>query len=185
MTANGLRTGSSSSNPMVSTVLASLPMLLLTVALFAAGYVLLGLGVNFGPRVLPLWALLLVLGFVACIGTVISWFFVEGPRPAREMGIAADAAVTTSGRSLDRGRPRPNVGPTVGSSVGGTSKGLEPWDELPVATPSWSEPNFGPSLGPSPAREPAPEDAGRVLEEIDGIEREVAPRRKADASVVR
>jgi hypothetical protein len=181
MTGRRLRTGFPTSVAMASPLLASLPILLLAATLFTAGYVLLWMGVNVGPSVLPLWALLLVLGFVTCIGAVISWSFVEESRSDRERGEAADAAVVATGRSPELGRPRPNVGPSTRGSVGGAPDGLAPWDEGPSLTPTRSGPDGEPTLGPGPLHG----EAGRVLEEIDGIEREVASRRKADATIFR
>jgi len=191
MTAGGRRKSSSSSGSIAAPLLASLPMLLLAIAFFAAGYLLLWMGVDIGPGAMPLWALFLVLGFVASIGTVISWFFVEEARSDRIPGNAPVAAVAPPVRSPDLGRPRPSVAPAARPSVGGAAAArpsvsaapaaVEPWDEGPIAPPARSEP----PARPVPPLVPPYGETGRVLEELEGIEREVAPRRKVDAPVFR
>jgi hypothetical protein len=173
MASGGLRTGVPPSDSMASLLRGSLPMVLVTVVLFAAGYVLLWRGVNFGPTALPLWALLLVLGFVACVGTAVSWLFGDAsdsvPR-GKNVGIA------TEGRSPELGRPYPNVASPNRNAVSGAEVELAPWDEGPVPNSDSADLY----VEAFPAGGSRPEDSGRVLEELDGIEREVAPRRKAD-----
>ena len=182
------------------------PMLLLAVALLFAGYLLLWFGVNVGPGVLPLWALLLALGFVASIGAVTSYFRAERSWSGPTLGNSVYGASAAPGGPPDLGRPHPYVAPVASEPVI-----REPMASVPVVrAPTTNEPaaraplsRVAPRLDRSDGRPTAfpvrpesdlepvrgPKDidgeVGRILEELEGIEREVAPRRKTDASVDR
>lgn len=147
-------------SPIVAALWESAPLLGASIALFAAGYLCYEFHVSLGPSAFSLWALLLVLGFVAAIGASISWFFAEEEATPEEISLA---------QPPELGRPRPEVrkGPES-----------EPWFEGP---PTPSPLANGDAAVPGT---PAPE-TGLVLQELDVIQREAAPRRSASPAVPR
>jgi hypothetical protein len=147
-------------SPVVTALRESSPLLGASIALFAAGYLCYWFHVSLGPSAFSLWALLLVLGFVAAIGASISWFFVDEEATEEEIPVASPPEL---------GRPRPEV-----------RKGLEsePWFEGP---PTLSPLANADAVAPGTK---APE-TGLVLQELDVIQREVAPRRSASPAVPR
>ena len=155
----------------------TLPLLIASAVLFAAGAVTWWAGVRVGPPRFPLWALLVVLGFVAAIGSVLAAFLggdetVTVP-PATDKEIE-DARSTPPAVELGRPAPdvrRPEQPPVVPSAV--------PWDEGPVE-----------SSRPAPVAAPAPRpwtdvDAEVAMRELEGIEQEIAPRRRPPQTGVR
>ncbi|MGD0249876.1 MAG: hypothetical protein ABSB97_03160 [Thermoplasmata archaeon] len=170
-----------------------------SVALFVAGAASWWARLQAGPPRFPLWALLVVLGFVASIGAVLSWFLGGGETevvspledekdsPFHDGG--ADQ-VERSGPVPELGRPAPDVRrPNVESK--GLVKEPAPWDEGPVDVPA-ATPAAAPMLRPATIpdiRSPAPAtvspppawtyaDAELAIRELDGIQQEIVPRRK-------
>jgi hypothetical protein len=166
-----------------SPVAGTLPLILLTAVLFAGAFAAYRIAPRLGPDNFPLWGLLLTLGFVAAIGSAVSWFFaVDEPAPvapARVVVEVTPASTRTEARS-ELGRPAPEVvaarpvsPPSVGSGVGvaATLTPAEPWNEdaLPPVSPR----------GPRPVLTTLddPGDIGRALQEIADIQRELSTRR--------
>jgi hypothetical protein len=136
----------------------SLPLLVVCAALFTAGYLCWLFGIRLGPGAFSLWALFLVLGFVAAIGTTISWFYADEE-------IARAAVSPEAEEPAEFGRPRPDV------RVAPVS---EPWFEgLPVEVSA--------PVSRSRSMSPVDVEMGRALDEIDRIANEVSSRRKRDA----
>ncbi|MGA9839710.1 MAG: hypothetical protein WBF81_00840 [Thermoplasmata archaeon] len=161
----------------------TLPLAVLTVVLFVGGYVAYRVAPLLGPANFPLFGLLFTLGFVAAVGTVLSWFFAtDEPQPSGEVETARPAP-STDATPLSRaefGRPPPEVvPPKVAAPISVDpvipSVAAAPWDEdvLPPVTPR----------GPRPVLTTPndPGDIGRALEEIAEIQRELASRRPSPA----
>jgi hypothetical protein len=149
--------GRGNRSPFLTPVVASLPLLVVSVALFVAGYLCFWLGVRVGPGAFSLWALLLVLGFIAAIGATISWFFAE-----EELALASVPAVAGGSDAL----PAPRAVPPVTTET-------QPWFEGPPAEVTVSAPVFR-------ATARADAEMGQALKEIELIQREVASRRKRE-----
>jgi hypothetical protein len=140
---------------------ASLPLIVVTVALFIGSVVVDRLDPTAGPGGFPLWGLLMTLGFIAAIGSTVSWFFAKG---------VADDATQGPTRTADTpdesGRPVPDVrrAPEAGTP--------EEWDEssLPVAPAPRAPPR---AVATAPV---APDDVERALDEIAQIEEELEGR---------
>jgi hypothetical protein len=79
----------------------SLPLFAVAGAFFGAGAVVLRLDPRVGPGWFALWALLIALGFISCIGGVVSWLL------AGESGVPPDPPRTH--RSRTSGRPTAGV----------------------------------------------------------------------------
>lgn len=165
----------------------SLPLLLVAAALFAGGYALRSTAATVGPGLFPLWDLLVVLGFVAGIGGVLSWFFVDSPEVGRVEDEGDTGAMDSRSES---GRPRPETTssrrppmPTGGLAVALTMAGppLPPWseDDIPL-TPPWIPPLPLAAGGPTVPSELRPDGIDQVLAEIDGIQRDAAARRSSE-----
>lgn len=172
----------------LNSIIGTLPLLVLTAILFVGSYVTYLYSPHLGPDSFPLWGLMLTLGFVAAIGSVVSWFFAaEENEPAHSVtatdseGSPPDGATSRAGF----GRPAPDSvarrlsPPGVSNSVVEIAPkvlDVEPWDEdalPPVAT-----------HGPRPVLTTLedPGDIGRALEEIADIQRQLATRRASAAA---
>lgn len=166
-----------------ATVVGTLPLGILTGALFLASYVVYEEYPNIGPGNYPLWGLFLTLGFVAAIGTVVSWFFAaDEPKdsvsaPEKERAEPADDSKYTR---AEFGRPAPEVAPSRSSpapsgspalAIAPAAASVAPWDEDVLPPPV--------VRGPRPVLTTPydPGDIGRALEEIEDIQRELASRR--------
>jgi hypothetical protein len=141
---------------------ASLPLFVVSVGLFVGSAIVLWQAPSAGPGGFPLWGLLLTLGFMAAIGTTVSWFFANGP-PAE----VAPAAAVGEPRN---GRPTPEVQrppPVVPAPE---------WDEsgIPLRT------SATPLRAPARAPDPPPDDVVRALDEIAAIEEELETRPRSD-----
>jgi hypothetical protein len=149
----------------------STPLILGSAALFVAGVVSWWVGVRVGPPRFPLWALLVVLGFVMAIGAVLSWFLSEGESvPVPDDGQAAALPPDSSRRDGELGRPVPDVRRTGHRPT--LSSVAPPWDEGEIEAPH-----------PKPSGPPLPRpwsdaDAEVAFQELEGIQREIASRRK-------
>lgn len=168
-----------------STLAGTLPLIVLTSIFFAGSWLAYVWFPRVGPARFPLWGLLVILGFMAAIGAVVSWFFAtdEGevstgsadgkaffpPQPGSttqgDFGRPAPGPITTPTRSEATG----GAGPITGAPEGN----LEPWDEdvLPPAAVH----------GPRPVLTTLddPGSVGRALEEIADIQRQLLARRMA------
>jgi hypothetical protein len=165
-----------------STLYGTLPLALLTGALFLGAFVAYREYSSIGPGIFPLWGLLVVLGFVASIGTVLSWFFAtDEPVPAgRTPSAAAVQPVNPPVPSrADFGRPPPDVrAPRGRAGPVGVVAGVQP-PVSPAAEP-WDEDVLPPPIvrGPRPILT-TPEDPGDIahaLEELEDIQRELTTR---------
>ncbi len=154
----------------------TLPLLVLTALLFVGAVLVYLTYPQIGPDHFPIWGLLLTLGFVAAIGSTVSYFWAVDEPTAEATGAGGQTPVAP-GRA-DLGRPAPDVvrrpdpagtAPTAGAA--GSS--ADPWDEdvLPPAAPK----------GPRPVLTTPddPGDIGRALEEIAEIQRQLVVRTKA------
>lgn len=142
---------------------ASLPLFVVTVGLFVGSVVVFSLAPNVGPGGFPLWGLLMTLGFIAAIGTTVSWFFAKGA--------ADDAAAPADEPASDPevGRPAPEVRrPAVVPET-------EVWDESTIP----ARPAPQPPVRVVAATPAAPDDVERALDEIAQIEEELEGRRPA------
>lgn len=163
----------------------SIPLLAVSLLLFLAGAVFRVLGPKVGPPFFPLWALLILLGFVAGIGAVISWFGAGNaplePKPRTDSG-----AIDGRGFGAERtgGRPPPMTRRPSHSESRRLAEPAEPWDEGPAplaarvsAAPAESADGL-PSRPPRPSDPAKASDTDAVLTELDGIQHAVGPRRK-------
>jgi hypothetical protein len=130
-------------------------------------------GVRLGPSEFSFWGLLLVLGFVAAIGAVLSWFWATGSRPERsETAPRSKVAESAPERDAHLGRPAPEVRapppPVVVSSPS-----PPPWDEGPIVASRLESRTLA---APRPWTDA---DAEVALMELEGIQREIVPRRKS------
>lgn len=139
---------------------ASLPLFVVTVGLFLASGVVYTVARTVGPGGFPLWGLLMTLGFIAAIGTTVSWFFAKGA--------AEDAATRTEPVEGDpeTGRPTPDVRRAMATPA------ADEWDESTIP----ARPTPPPMSRPVAAAPVAPDDVERALDEIDHIEEELEGR---------
>jgi hypothetical protein len=161
----------------------TLPLLMITGALFFVSVVFFAYYRNVGPRDFPLWGLLLTLGFVSAIGSSVSVFFAAEDEEPESTG---EGSIPSTGESRsDRdefGRPKPDLvdpgpgSPTVGPvtpRVPGRAAEVQPWSEdtLPPAV----------LRGPRPVLTTLddPGDISRALEEIAEIQRQLVARAPA------
>jgi hypothetical protein len=177
----------------------SSPLLLAALALFIGGYAVWRFDPSAGPGMFPLWDLLIVLGFVAGIGAVLSWFFASGygepveeepaappeakarPAPKPRPRVAAPPPPRS-----DVGRPRPEIAPSakatghasgLSAALATTPRNAPPWDD---AEDDFDSP---PVPLPTPPVEPIPRtEVEQMLRELDGIERDAGRRRTPGAS---
>jgi hypothetical protein len=168
-----------------SALLGTLPLAILTVTMFIGAYVVYARYPGVGPGDFRLWGLFLTLGFVAAIGTVVSWFFAtDEPElsSSREDSAAADTASRRPSAPVEFGRPTPDAVSSRGSA--GTAPVHVPAaPTAPIAVPDaapWDEDVLPPPIvrGPRPVL-PTLDDPGeidRALEEIEEIQRELAAR---------
>jgi hypothetical protein len=189
-----------------SPFVASLPLLASSVALFVLGYVVWGVAPHVGPGSFPLWDLLLVLGFVAAIGAVLSWMSADS-RPGRAPNPPRSEPPAGPEPRPEFGRPRPEItSPPAPRPAGGLAAamatmgpprpvGPAEWseDDIPILPsrpayrlpPDESEPAV-PSTDPG-AADPRPLTNRRapvdsVLDEIDEIQRDVGRRPRGPAT---
>jgi hypothetical protein len=163
--------------------LRSLPLFLAAALFFAVGAAVLVFDPRYGPGAFTLWALLITLGFVSCIGGVASWLLVGEPgrpsesaaRPVRTRPPADEEPEEERPEPLaveptEFGRPIPAVRARSASSqyapraaqLGIPVRARPEWDEdaeLPVAGPVL------PTIS-----------AADALRDLDGIEQELVPR---------
>ena len=176
---------------------ASVPLLSVTGALFIGSYVVYREYPNVGPDHFPLWGLLLTLGFVAAIGSVLSWFFATGtdetevtarddqagdaspdsPVPRREFGRPVPDRAARPPVPARSGIATPAVAAAGAGVTGGGGSASAPWDEdvlPPVA-----------AKGPRPVLTTLddPGEIGRALEEIADIQRQLTARPSARPAV--
>ncbi|MGI0129301.1 MAG: hypothetical protein ACREEC_04000 [Thermoplasmata archaeon] len=164
-----------------ASLVGTVPMIGLTVGLFAGSYITLREAPRLAADHFPLWALLLALGFVGAIGCVVSGFYAVDETVSAPPRDAAGPAISERDARDEFGRPVPDR--AVRSSVEGSSNGLgppaigltkpvEPWDEDSLPPP--------PARGPRPVLTTLddPGDIGRALEEISAIQRELDIRRE-------
>lgn len=178
---------------------ASSPLLSSAAVLFVAGYLVWRSYPSFGPGAFPLWDLLLVLGFVAGIGAVLSWFYATddtphvAPRPRRaapprRIPEGARPVPATFARG-DLGRPRPEIASRSAPRRPPATRKITPVTRPRASPPPWQESEDDeevatPSMilppGPAAARSSAEADA--ALDELDGIEQDIARRRRGGRS---
>ena len=162
----------------------TLPLIVLSVAFFVGAYVAFVVYPHLGPDNFPIWGFLLTMGFVAAIGSTVSWFFAtDDVESLRARSDAAETATATPGSARGKrkefGRPAPDrvrpatlEGPSsgVGAMAARSKATADPWDEdaLPPVAPR----------GPRPllATPDDPGDIGRALEEIAEIQRQLVTR---------
>jgi hypothetical protein len=139
---------------------ASLPLFVVTVGLFIASGVVYSIARTAGPGGFPLWGLLMTLGFIAAIGTTVSWFFAKGA--------AEDAAASTEpvAEEPETGRPIPDVRRVA------VKPAAEVWDESTIPV----RPTPPPASRPVATAPVAPDDVERALDEIARIEEELEGR---------
>jgi hypothetical protein len=166
----------------------TLPLILLTAALFVGSYAVYALYPDRGPYNFPLWGLLLTLAFVAAIGAVVSWFFAVDDTEA----VAKEARATTTptpssteGSRSDFGRPVPEVSARRPSATAPAGNARPATPARPSVAP-WDEDAIPPlaTRGPRPVLT-TPDDPGdiaRALEEIEEIQRQLAIRPTGTAS---
>ncbi len=166
-----------------SALVGTLPLITLTGALIAGAYLSFLASPKLGQGNYPLWGLLLTLGFVAAIGSVVSWFFAtddDEPSVRPKERARGDDSPTPRTPRNELGRPAPDLTarPSSQSPPGGAvpavaaakPKVADPWNE-DVLPPI-------PSKGPRPVLTTLedPGDIGRALEEIAEIQRQLAVR---------
>jgi hypothetical protein len=169
----------------------SLPLFLLGAVFFVAGVFVWVNWPHYGPGDFALWALLLALGFVSCIGGVASWLLPgDEPAPAeprpesrlprpnaprRADVYQPEAWELGHGRRPvarpDFGRPLPEVARPLPRAALPTASGA-PASPGGSAQPEWSEEG---------AHDSAREPVATILADLDGIESELAPRRTPPA----
>ena len=172
--------------------LRSLPLFIASGIFFAFGAVVFVFDPHYGPGTFTLWALLLVLGFVAAIGGVASWLLVGEPEPEGSAAPAphrsrrwenadqeSDEPRVVLARS-ESGRPapsirEPSVSPRyaphpaeVAGAMGarGSPRRLPDWDETDTAESAPEVPEGGSGYA----------SASEALHDLDGIEQELTPR---------
>lgn len=139
---------------------ASLPLFVVSVGLFVGSVVVYSIARSIGPGGFPLWGLLMTLGFIAAIGTTVSWFFAKGV--AEESAPPAGPAVGAD----EAGRPAPDVRRASTAPI----------------TPDWDESTIPARPVPRPPARPVaiaalgPDDVERALDEIAQIEEELEGR---------
>lgn len=142
---------------------ASLPLFVVSVGLFVGSAVVYSIARSIGPGGFPLWGLLMTLGFIAAIGTTVSWFFAKGV--AEESSRPADAEVEAE----DAGRPAPDV---RRASTVPTTPTTPDWDESTIP----ARPVPRPPARPVAVAPLGPDDVERALDEIAQIEEELEGR---------
>jgi hypothetical protein len=156
-----------------SPILGTLPLIVLTGALFVGAYFVHQVAPTTGPYNFPLWGLLMTLGFIAAIGAVVSWFFAtdEPSRNAPTTDVDSGAGDLVSRRARgDFGRPVPEVARAATPSAS-AARAAEPWNEdlLPPVAPHRPRPVLTTPDDPG--------DIARALDEIADIQRELAAPR--------
>jgi len=161
--------GELSSRPLGEGLRESVPLLVTSIVLLAAAVLAGARGIVVGSTKYPLAGLLATLGFVAAIGSVLSWFFAEGSTGRPESHEASGQRPLRVDVPRTEGRPRPNVkvSPVTGSD--NPRPAPAPWDEGPVDLTA-SRPYSGSSYT-------GQTESQLALQEINGIQDEVASRR--------
>lgn len=172
----------------------SSPLFLAAAALFIGSYAVWRFDPSAGPGLFPLWDLLVVLGFVATIGGVLSWFYAAGDGVPEEVVSApvpepeAARPVRTRPRTLppltapraDVGRPPPAVVGAPRRAAGHASGFSAALATTPRNPPPWDEPEdleARPVPLPTPPVEPIPRtEVEQMLRELDGIARDASRR---------
>ena len=179
----------------------SSPLFLAAIALFIGGYAVWRFDPSAGPGSFPLWDLLVVLGFVASIGGVLSWFYAtdgsepvesaeeaallpERPEPVRPR---ARAPATSVSNRADLGRPPPAIAPASRRAAGHASGFSAALATTPRNSPPWEDPeeelDARPVPLPTPPVEPIPRtEVEQMLRELDGIARDAGRRHPPSAS---
>jgi hypothetical protein len=184
----------------------TLPLLLASATLFVAGFACWKVGIDAGPPRFPLWALLLLLGFVAAIGSVLSWLLAgSSTGSAESRPVPLDLRNDATDEPGEFGRPAPDVR-RPSSPHESAYAARAPWDEgpvdeersLPRPTPTRtsaataapvSTATVGPKT-PGPTAPPGPPpnypklrirstaETESAIRELEGIQQEIVPRRK-------
>jgi hypothetical protein len=175
----------------------SFPLVLSALALFVGGYVTWSDAPTAGPRIFPLWILLMTLGLVAAAGAIISFLVSDaGPFGARARRTSEGGGPIVATRT-DFGRPRPAATPATAPSPNGglavamASLGSRPatpavWseDDLPLAPPRpavrTTVPVAGSTVTPRSGSAPVSQNRAAIesaLAELDDIQRDTTPRR--------
>lgn len=149
--------------PSAASLFSRWPLFAVSGALFSAGFLCRSLDVRIGSVPFALWIPFLAVGAVVAIGAAISGRFGD-----RRVGTAPAFVSGTSGGE-DLARPRLGV-PGGAEPASGSEDPASSTPESPVP----SDPD------PAPMTE-----TGQVLAEIEQIQREVAPRRRAGAGTRR
>lgn len=162
-------------------LLGTLPLIVLTGALFVTSYLVFASYPSLGPGNFPLWGLLLTLGFVAGIGAVVSGFYATGDAESPQGSSVATppAAGALLRARADLGRPAPDLSRTA--DYPGPLTGVEVPAALGAATPQpWDEDSLPPVgvHGPRPVLTTLddPGEIGRALAEIEEIQRQLVTR---------
>ncbi|MCI4364808.1 MAG: hypothetical protein L3K10_01910 [Thermoplasmata archaeon] len=173
-----------------SGLVCSLPLFLLGAVFFVSGIAVRFDYPTYGPGAFTLWALLLALGFISTIGAVASWTLAGDPVPAPREATSAPVVpaylpiefpestpspnLDTAGRTrADFGRPTPEVraarlegewyeGPTETERFAG-----RPARE-PTGVEALEDLSSTPEVGSEPVE--------KVLADLEGIEKDLAPR---------
>lgn len=165
-----------------SPLVGTLPLIMLTGALFVGSYLTYLEYSRLGPDNFPLWGLLMTLGFVAAIGSVVSWFFATDQPPAASRATGrepAPATVSPQGSRTEWGRPVPDGAAARGG--GGAGVEAAPTGAGGATPPPWDEDVLPPvtARGPRPVLTTPddPGEIGRALAEIAEIQRQLSARR--------
>jgi hypothetical protein len=169
-------------------LLRSLPLLGASGILVVFGAVVLRFDPGYGPGAFPLWALLLVLAVICCIGGIASWLLAEdgaGARPARTEHRprtprsapepSAGPVRALAGDRLAYGRPAPHVLRRAPLHLPSAPRGRTARPAVPRL--DWDESGRRESFAPAPAA-PRPEfdRPSEVLEDLDQIEQQLSAR---------
>lgn len=148
----------------------SVPLLITSLVLFVAGYLAATSGAVMGSSRIPLYLPLVLLGFVAAIGSVLSWFFAGRTyRRKTEVEVQGNRSLTHRVDAED-GRPRPTVRRETLPEPQPAEPEPAPWDEGPASS----------LLLPSSrlSSRSLPLDAGEAIRELEGIQRDMVSRRE-------
>ncbi len=132
----------------------SFPLVLSAVALLVGGYVTWSDAPTAGPPIFPLWVLLVILGFVAAAGAIVSFVVSDGRSPEDRADPSVDARRPPSAPRADFGRPRPEATPApVPTPSGGLAVAMAPFASRPASPADWSEDEL-PLPAPRPLARP-------------------------------
>jgi hypothetical protein len=138
---------------------------------------------RYGPGEFTLWALLAALGFISAIGGVASWLLpADEPasvdedrapapvRPSPRSSAPASSRARSSAAPAEFGRPAPDVAHRLLPRPEPRVAAVATANAGDAGPPEWSE---------APEDQPPKEPVSSVLADLEGIERELAPRRGA------